>query len=255
MGCSPDAVAIFEIVGRAAESAARRACVWTDEFGQCVESKEPSPPAVVARPLCRTSTECRESRMENVTSADGTSIAYSRSGRGPALVLVVGAFCDRETTSALSPLLGSSFTVFEYDRRGRGASTDTPPYAVGREVEDLRAVIEAAGGSAFAYGHSSGAILVLEAITSGAPISEAAVYEPPYTVDRNGDGASDRPAGADRGTGARHGRRRQVPLGGPGRTGPRRGGAEWSSPHAARRSVARRGRRGGRRCPDRLLPA
>lgn len=129
--------------------------------------------------------------MENVTSADGTSIAYSRSGRGPALVLVVGAFCDRETTSALSPLLGSSFTVFEYDRRGRGASTDTPPYAVGREVEDLRAVIEAAGGSAFAYGHSSGAILVLEAVTRGVPISEAAVYEPPYTVDRNGDGASD----------------------------------------------------------------
>ena len=101
--------------------------------------------------------------METVQSADGTAIALERFGDGPPLVLVVGAFCDRGTLRGLAEMLSDQFTVFTYDRRGRGASGDTEPYAVEREVEDLGTVISEAGGSAFVYGHSSGAILGLEA--------------------------------------------------------------------------------------------
>ncbi len=118
--------------------------------------------------------------METVQSADGTTIAFDRSGAGPALVLVVGAFSDRSSTKSLAAALGSSFTVYEYDRRGRGGSDEKGPYAVEREVEDLGAVIGAAGGTAFAFGHSSGGALVLEAAAHGAPMAALAVYEPPY---------------------------------------------------------------------------
>ncbi|MFI5099168.1 MAG: alpha/beta fold hydrolase [Actinomycetes bacterium] len=118
--------------------------------------------------------------METVQSADGTTIAFDRSGTGPALVLVVGAFSDRSSTKSLAAALGSSFTVYEYDRRGRGDSDERGPYAVEREVEDLGAVIGAAGGAAFAFGHSSGGALVLEAAAHGAPVTALAVYEPPY---------------------------------------------------------------------------
>lgn len=127
--------------------------------------------------------------MEHVLSADGTSIAVERSGAGPTLVIVVGAFCDRTTTVALTPLLADRFTVYEYDRRGRGDSGDTTPYAIAREVEDLAAVIGASGGSAFVYGHSSGAALALEAAAAGQPIGKLAVYEPPYTGDEVDDGS------------------------------------------------------------------
>jgi pimeloyl-ACP methyl ester carboxylesterase len=120
--------------------------------------------------------------MESIDSADGTPIAYQRSGRGPALVLVVGAFCDRTTTASLASLLARHFTVHEYDRRGRGDSGSGGEYAVEREVEDLAAVVEAAGGSAFAFGHSSGAVLALEAAARGVPITRLALYEPPYTA-------------------------------------------------------------------------
>lgn len=119
--------------------------------------------------------------MEQVQSADGTSIVFEHSGMGPALVLIVGAFNDRSSTKALASGLASVFTVYAYDRRGRGDSGDTQPYAIEREVEDLAAVIEAAGGSAFVYGHSSGAALALEAAARGIPIRGLAVYEPPYT--------------------------------------------------------------------------
>jgi pimeloyl-ACP methyl ester carboxylesterase len=117
-------------------------------------------------------------------SADGTRIAYECSGAGPALVLVPGALCDRKN-GAPDPdgLLGEAFTVYRYDRRGRGASGDNPAYSVEREIEDLGAVIAATGGPAFVYGHSSGAVLSLKAAAAGIPISRLAVYEPPFVVD------------------------------------------------------------------------
>src|SRR3978361_1777976 len=105
--------------------------------------------------------------VEKIESTDGTTIAYQRTGSGPALVLVVGAFCDRTTTASLTPLLAPHFTVYEYDRRGRGDSGGGGAYAGGRELEDLAAVVAAAGGQAMAYGHSSGAILALEAVAAG----------------------------------------------------------------------------------------
>jgi pimeloyl-ACP methyl ester carboxylesterase len=121
--------------------------------------------------------------MDTVCSTDGTAIAFDRTGSGPALVLVVGAFCDRQTTRSLTKLLASDFTVYEYDRRGRGASGDTPPYAVEREVEDLATVADAAGGAPFVFGHSSGAVLALEAAGRGVPMTRLVAYEPPYIVD------------------------------------------------------------------------
>jgi pimeloyl-ACP methyl ester carboxylesterase len=123
------------------------------------------------------------SSPEFVRSADGTEIACDRVGAGPALVLVVGAFCDRATLRRLADTLAAEFTVYSYDRRGRGSSGDTPPYSVEREIEDLDAIIALAGGSAFVYGHSSGAIIALEAAARRVPAARLAVYEPPYIVD------------------------------------------------------------------------
>jgi len=120
--------------------------------------------------------------MESIESTDGTSIAFQRTGTGPALVLVVGAFCDRTSTASLTPLLAPHFTVYEYDRRGRGNSGAGGEYAVEREIEDLAAVVAAAGGSAFGFGHSSGAVLALEAAARGVPLTRLALYEPPYTA-------------------------------------------------------------------------
>lgn len=118
--------------------------------------------------------------MHKLQSADGTTIAYQHSGTGPALVFVVGAFCDRHTTASLAEGLAARYTVYEYDRRGRGDSGDTPPYAVDREIEDLAALVAEVGAPVRAYGHSSGAALVLEAAASGVPFEQLAVYEPPY---------------------------------------------------------------------------
>jgi pimeloyl-ACP methyl ester carboxylesterase len=117
--------------------------------------------------------------MPVVTSADGTTIAYERGGSGPALILVDGALCYRAAgpMRPLAALLRDSFTVYTYDRRGRGESSDTPPYAAGREVEDLRALIEAAGGEAFVYAMSSGGALALAAAPWTAGL---ALYEPPF---------------------------------------------------------------------------
>jgi pimeloyl-ACP methyl ester carboxylesterase len=117
---------------------------------------------------------------EFAESADGTPIAYDRVGSGPALVITGGAFNVRQSPGPLIGLLAAKFTVFSWDRRGRGDSGNTLPYAVEREVDDLNAVIAAAGAEALAYGHSSGAILSLEAALRGAHISKLAVYEPPY---------------------------------------------------------------------------
>ena len=121
--------------------------------------------------------------MDVTTSVDGTRLAYERSGEGPALVLVLGALNDRHSGAPLAAALTPRFTVLTYDRRGRGDSGDTPPYAPEREIEDLDALIRAVGGSAFVYGHSSGAALALEAALAGLPITKLALYEPPYIVD------------------------------------------------------------------------
>lgn len=121
--------------------------------------------------------------MSTVTSRDGTTIAFERSGEGPALVLVGGALSDRRSAAALVEMLAPRFTTFSYDRRGRGDSADTPPYAVEREIEDLQALVDGASGTAFAFGHSSGAALVLEAAAVTPAITRIALYEPPFIVD------------------------------------------------------------------------
>ncbi len=117
-----------------------------------------------------------------VVSADGTGIAVSRLGSGPAVVLVDGAMCYRAAgpMSAVAANLAGRFTAVTYDRRGRGESTDTAPYAIDREVDDLRAVIEWSGGSAALYAMSSGGALALRAATSGLPITALVLYEPPF---------------------------------------------------------------------------
>jgi pimeloyl-ACP methyl ester carboxylesterase len=123
--------------------------------------------------------------MSTVTSADGTAIAYDRTGSGPALIVVDGALCSRSfgPSAKLAPLLARHFTVCTYDRRGRGQSGDTPPYSPAREVEDIGALIDAAGGSAFLLGLSSGGALALEAAASGLPVNRVVAYEPPYVDD------------------------------------------------------------------------
>lgn len=123
--------------------------------------------------------------MNTTTSLDGTTIAYDRVGSGPALILVDGAMCHRASgpNGPLAELLAPHFTVYTYDRRGRGDSGDTAPYSVDREIEDLRALIAEAGGSALVYGISSGAALALEAAARGLPISKLALYEAPFIVD------------------------------------------------------------------------
>jgi pimeloyl-ACP methyl ester carboxylesterase len=124
----------------------------------------------------------------HVRSKDGTTIAYERAGTGPALILVDGALCSRSfgPSPKLVPLLARHFTVYAYDRRGRGQSGDTQPYRPAREVEDIAALVEAAGGSAVLVGLSSGAALSLEAAASGLPVTKVVAYEPPY-VDDSGE--------------------------------------------------------------------
>jgi pimeloyl-ACP methyl ester carboxylesterase len=127
--------------------------------------------------------------VETTRSADGTVIAYDRTGEGPALIAALGAFCDRK--SFVPPeSLTSVFTVYTYDRRGRGDSGDTAPYAVEREIEDLAAVVAVAsvasagssGGPVFVYGHSSGAALALRAAAEGVPVAAIVAYEAPFII-------------------------------------------------------------------------
>jgi pimeloyl-ACP methyl ester carboxylesterase len=119
-----------------------------------------------------------------VVSKDGTPIAFERSGSGPAAILVAGALSDRSASASLAALLADHFTVYNFDRRGKGESGDTPPYAVEREVEDIEALIDEAGGSAFLYGISSGAALALEAAAQlPTKVKKLALYEPPFIVD------------------------------------------------------------------------
>jgi alpha-beta hydrolase superfamily lysophospholipase len=123
--------------------------------------------------------------MDRVTSNDGTAIAFEKVGSGPALILVDAAMCFRGfgPMGPLAAQLAPDLTVLTYDRRGRGDSGDTEPYAVDREVDDLRALIDAAGGSACLYGVSSGAVLALDAAAAGLAIPKLALFEPPLPTD------------------------------------------------------------------------
>jgi alpha-beta hydrolase superfamily lysophospholipase len=114
----------------------------------------------------------------HTTSKDGTAIAFDRTGAGPPLVIVGGALVSRMSNAPLASLLAEHFTVLNYDRRGRGDSGDTPPHAVAREVEDLVAVVDEAGGSAFVFGTSSGGNLALEGARSGLRVEKLALWEP-----------------------------------------------------------------------------
>jgi pimeloyl-ACP methyl ester carboxylesterase len=125
--------------------------------------------------------------MDTVTSRDGTTLAYDRLGDGPPAVLISGGSVDRTSNAGLAEQLADSHRVYNYDRRGRGDSGDTPPYAIQREVEDIAAVIEAAGGSAHLYGSSSGAGLAMDAAAAGLPIRKLALWEPPYNVNGRPD--------------------------------------------------------------------
>src|SRR4030095_13631688 len=120
--------------------------------------------------------------METVTSRDGTTLAFDRLGQGPPVVLVCGGSVDRMADAAIAQELSSDFTVLNYDRRGRGGSGDTPPYAIEREVEDIEAVIGAAGGSANLWGSSSGAALAMIATASRAPVTKLALWAPPLIL-------------------------------------------------------------------------
>ncbi len=123
--------------------------------------------------------------MSKVISKDGTEIAYEKMGKGPAVILVDGALIYRAfgPMPELAKLLAPDFTVTIYDRRGRGESNNPNPYALAREVEDLEALIDEAGGSAFVFGTSSGAYLALEAaLALGNKVRKLAMYEPPYNA-------------------------------------------------------------------------
>jgi len=124
--------------------------------------------------------------MRTVTSKDGTTIAFDQFGQGPAVILVNGALGTRshETSNSMADILSKQFTAIDYDRRGRGDSTDTHPYTVAREIEDIEALIDEAGGSAFLFGNSSGAILALEAARAlPNKVKKLALYEPPFIID------------------------------------------------------------------------
>src|ERR1700758_496625 len=121
--------------------------------------------------------------VKTVISADGTPIAVERTGSGQPVILIGGAFNDRSTVAGLAGVLAGEFTAVTYDRRGRGDSGDAASYAVEREIEDLAAVISYAGEPASVFGHSSGAILALEAASRGLAVSKVAVYEPTYVVE------------------------------------------------------------------------
>jgi len=125
--------------------------------------------------------------MSQLTSKDGTSIAYEHTGDGPAVILVGGGLVDRSENAPLAPELAKHFTVYNYDRRGRGESGDTRPYTVEREIEDIDALVAVARGvethgSVHLYGVSSGGGLVLEAAAVGLAVDKVAVYEVPYCI-------------------------------------------------------------------------
>jgi len=120
--------------------------------------------------------------MSRVVSRDGTPIAFDRIGRGPAVILVNGGLADRTENAPLAAELARHFTVYNFDRRGRGGSGDTQPYAVERELEDIAVLLAEAGGAAHLYGPSAGGGLVLKAAAAGLPVDRVAVYDVPYCI-------------------------------------------------------------------------
>jgi pimeloyl-ACP methyl ester carboxylesterase len=121
--------------------------------------------------------------MQTVTSTDGTAIACEVRGDGPPLVLVGGAFNDRNSAADLADTLSARYTAVTYDRRGRGDSGDNAPYAVDREIEDLAAVVAAVGSPTRLYGNSSGGVLAMRAAATGVPVDRLAILEPPFRGD------------------------------------------------------------------------
>jgi pimeloyl-ACP methyl ester carboxylesterase len=122
--------------------------------------------------------------QKTATSKDGTLIAYEQTGAGPVIILVSSALADRDGARRLARQLAPSFTVINYDRRGRGKSTNTEPYAVEREVEDLEALVNEAGGPVFLFGSSSGSVLALDGASRlGPKVKKLFLYEPPFIVD------------------------------------------------------------------------
>lgn len=122
--------------------------------------------------------------METTTSADGTTLAFDRLGSGPPVVLLAGATCTRGVTTPLAEALAAHLTVLNVDRRGRGGSDDRssrPPYLVEREVEDVAALVRAAGGAAAVYGHSSGAALALHAAAADIGVTRLVMHDAPYS--------------------------------------------------------------------------
>jgi pimeloyl-ACP methyl ester carboxylesterase len=125
----------------------------------------------------------RPTATSTVTSADGTIIALDRFGDGPPVIMAAGAFNDRSATEPLARALGTRLGALNYDRRGRGDSGDTAPYAVQREIDDIAALVAEAGAPAAVFGYSSGANLALQAAASGLPIAKLVLYEPPFNPD------------------------------------------------------------------------
>jgi pimeloyl-ACP methyl ester carboxylesterase len=124
--------------------------------------------------------------QKTVTSNDGTIIAYEQTGTGPAVILVSAALADRSANRRLAEHLARHFTVINYDRRGRGKSTDTQPYTIEREVEDIEALIDASGAPVFLFGSSSGSVLALDTASKlGSQITRLFIYEPPFIVDNS----------------------------------------------------------------------
>jgi pimeloyl-ACP methyl ester carboxylesterase len=141
--------------------------------------------ALVTQPIEAHGSETTKPMANVVTSLDGVKIAFEKTGTGPSLILVGGALSDRKGGKPLAAQLSPHFTVYVFDRRGRGQSTDAKAYAVDREIDDLAALINAAGGSAYLYGVSSGAALSLQAAAKLGParVPKLALYEPPYGPD------------------------------------------------------------------------
>ena len=125
--------------------------------------------------------------MQKVISTDGTEIAFERSGRGPALIIVGGSLADHQFYLPLAKELSRHFTVYNYDRRGRGQRGDTGAYAVEREVEDLATLVDHAGAPVFVYGHSAGSALALRAAAAGPGIARLVLADPPFTPHSEND--------------------------------------------------------------------
>jgi hypothetical protein len=131
-------------------------------------------------------------QMETTTSADGSTIAFDRLGTGPAVVLLPGATCTRGVTAPLAHVLAEHLTVLNVDRRGRGGSDDrsgAPPWELAREIEDVAAVVAAAGGTAAVYGHSSGAALALHAAAAGVGVDRLVMHDAPFALPGGEDRA------------------------------------------------------------------